>query len=91
VFHNIDKIPICNVPGVSDRLEEQVFGAWINFARSGNPGHPGLPDWPACKPGDEATMIFDRSCEVKHNHDNELIALHKRVAPKWRPGGVALH
>lgn len=40
-------------------LEERVFGAWINFARNGNPNHPGIPYWPACKPGDEATMIFD--------------------------------
>lgn len=86
VFHNTDKVPVCNLPGVSDELEEQVFGAWINFARSGNPNHAGLPNWPACKIGDEATMIFDKNCEVKHNFDNELIALHKKAAPKFAFG-----
>lgn len=86
VFHNIDKVPICNVPDVADKLEEQIFEAWIHFARYGNPNHPGLPEWPACKPGNEAVMIFDRHCEVKHNHDNGLIALHKKAAPKFRFG-----
>jgi para-nitrobenzyl esterase len=83
VFHNTDKVPVCNIPGVSEKLEEQVFNAWISFASSGNPGHAGLPSWPACKPGDEATMIFDRNCELKHNYDNELIKLHLKAAPKF--------
>ncbi|MEH7097172.1 carboxylesterase/lipase family protein [Neobacillus vireti] len=86
VFHNTDKVPICNVPDFSDKLEEQIFGAWINFAKSGNPNHQGLPEWLACKPGDEATMIFDNKCEVKHNHDNKLIALHIKAAPKFMFG-----
>jgi len=83
VFHNTDKVPICNVPDVTDKLENQIFEAWINFAKSGNPNHQGLPEWPACKPEDEATMIFDKHCEVKHNYDNELIALHVKAVPKF--------
>lgn len=83
VFHNTDKVLICNIPGISDKLEDQIFSAWVNFARNGNPNHPGLPNWPVCKPGYEATMIFDKNCEVKHNFDNELIDLHKKVAPKF--------
>ena len=90
VFHNTDKVPVCDIPGVSDKLEEQVFGVWINFARYGNPNLPGLPDWPECKPGDEATMIFDKSCEVKHNFDNELITLHTKAAPKFSFGGETI-
>lgn len=81
VFHNTDKVPICNEPGVSDKLERQMFGAWINFARYGNPNIPDLPFWPACEEEDEAVMIFDKKCEVRHNFDHELIALHKEVSP----------
>jgi Carboxylesterase type B len=92
VFHNTEKVPICNIPGISDKLEDQVFASWINFARYGNPGHPGLPKWPECEPGDEAVMIFDKTCELKHNFDNELIDLHVKAAPKFSFGGeTVLH
>lgn len=82
-FHNTDKVPVCNLPGVSDRLEEQVFRAFVNFAKYGDPSNAALPAWPACQKGDEACMIFDRECELKHNHDNELIELLDEVSPKW--------
>ncbi len=84
VFHNTEKIPYCNIPGVSDKLEEQMFNAWVQFARTGNPNHPGLPQWPACTPDDEAVMIFDKTCEVKHNFDAELVDLIAKTAPDFR-------
>jgi len=74
VFHNANKVEICNVPGVSDKLEKQVFMAFIQFARTGNPNHKDLPHWPAVTTEDEPTMIFDRSCEVRHNYDDALLA-----------------
>lgn len=81
VFCNTDKVVICNEPGVSDKLERQMFGAWVNFAKYGNPNMPELPLWPACEEDDEAIMIFDKKCEVRHNFDHELIALHKKAFP----------
>lgn len=84
VFHNIDRVPICNEPGVTDRLQERMCTAWVNFARYGNPSTPSLPEWPACTPGDEVTMIFDVNCEVRHNYDNKLMELmkgHMQKAP----------
>ena len=85
-FHNIDLVPVANVPGVSDKLQEQIFQAVMNFARTGNPNHPELPEWPVCKPDDEATMIFDRTCEVRHNFDDKLLPFHASVTPKFRFG-----
>lgn len=73
VFHNIDKVPVCNAGEASDKLEENVSGAWISFARNGVPSVDGV-EWPPCGPDDEATMILDEICEVRHNHDHELIA-----------------
>ena len=86
VFRNSCLVPVCNEPGVTDKLEEQVFGAWIAFARNGNPSHPALPDWPACKPGEEQVMVFDRECGVRRNFDAELIALHQKLAPPFSFG-----
>ena len=82
VFHNTDKVIVCNIPGVSDGLEDRMFGAWIQFARYGNPEYIGLPAWPACTPEDEATMIFDRTCELRHNHDHALMEVLMKTEPK---------
>jgi len=83
VFHNTALVPGCNEEGVTDLLEKQMCDAWLNFARTGKPSSEDLPEWPACVPGDEAVMIFDKTCEVRHNHDHELIALHKKITPAF--------
>ena len=83
VFHNIDRIAVCNVPGETDRLQERMATAWINFARYGSPETPSLPNWPACTLGDEATMIFDRTCEIRRNFDHELVK--KLVETEYNP------
>ena len=59
-------------------LADKMSMAWINFARSGNPNHARLPEWPAFSSENGATMIFDNTCEVRNHHDRELMAL---VAP----------
>lgn len=67
-----------------------MFSAWVNFAKYGDPNDPSLPQWPACKPGDEACMIFDEQCEVRHNHDNELIELHLSCTPNFGMGNIEI-
>lgn len=47
--------------------------AWINFARSGNPNAECLPEWPAYDSAEGATMIFNNECDVRYNHDKELM------------------
>jgi para-nitrobenzyl esterase len=56
-------------------LADKVSGAWINFARSGNPAHKGLPAWPAFNSINTATMHFDNKCEIKPQLDKDLFAL----------------
>ena len=45
-------------------LSERVMGAWLAFAREGDPSHAGLPDgrWPAYRPDERGTMILGREC-----------------------------
>lgn len=86
VFRNTCMVPVCNEPGVSDVLEDRVFGAWIAFAKHGDPNHSALPRWPASRPGEEQVMIFDRECSVRMNFDAQLIELHKELAPPFSFG-----
>jgi len=56
------------------KLADIVSGAWINFARFGNPSAKGLPTWPKyTKEG--ATMILDVDSEVKYHFDKELMEI----------------
>ena len=82
-FHNIDKVPVVNVDGISQQLQKKMFNALMNFVRFRTPSCEGLEMWTECKPGDEVTMLFDKNCEARHNFDTKLIELHYslKVAP----------
>ncbi|MBG03658.1 MAG: hypothetical protein CMM59_06225 [Rhodospirillaceae bacterium] len=57
-----------------DALQAEVMGAWIAFARSGNPNHAGLADWPAFNMKDRPTMIFAPPSHVLNNPKPEDLA-----------------
>lgn len=54
-------------------LGEKMSSAWLNFARTGNPNAEGLPQWDTFTKENGALMYFDNQCEMKYNHDKELI------------------
>jgi para-nitrobenzyl esterase len=56
-------------------LAAKTSDAWINFARSGNPNHKGIPTWPKFDANKTATMHFDNKCEVMPQMDKELFDL----------------
>jgi para-nitrobenzyl esterase len=56
-------------------LGAKVSQAFINFARSGNPNHAGLPKWEAVSGNRVPTMIFDDVCEQKINPDADELRI----------------
>ena len=58
-------------------LAEKMSGAWINFAKTGNPNYKNLPEWPAYNEDNTATMHFDLECKVNPQMDKELFELVK--------------
>lgn len=66
VFHNTELVPVCAFHGASE-LEERIFHAVMDFARTGNPG------WQESADTIENTMLFGPDCHVVQNHDHALI------------------
>lgn len=56
-------------------LADKMSSAWINFARTGNPNASGIPTWEPYTADKGATMIFNTKCEVKYNHDKQLLEI----------------
>jgi len=60
VFDHIDAMQHMNGAGKERyRLATAMSDAWVSFARTGNPSHPGLPPWRPFDPQRRATMVFN--------------------------------
>jgi para-nitrobenzyl esterase len=58
-------------------LQDRMSTAWTTFARTGNPNHKGLPNWPTFEMGKRATMILDKDCTVMsdpYGEERRLVA-----------------
>ncbi len=75
MFHNACYLEASYIPGVSEELQDAMTGAWVAFAKTGDPNHPGMPLWPPCTEKDIPCMQFDRVLNVAWNHDDELLPL----------------
>ncbi|MDO4163109.1 MAG: carboxylesterase/lipase family protein [Bacteroides sp.] len=74
VFNNVVRHASMTGGGEAARaLGDKVSDAWLNFARTGNPNVEGLPMWEPYTVEQGATMFFNDTCEVKYNHDKELL------------------
>jgi para-nitrobenzyl esterase len=77
VLNNVDEGKSMTGTG-QDRyaLQDKMSGAWAAFARTGNPNHKGLPNWPTFTAGKRATMIFNDECKVANDpYGEERVAL----------------
>lgn len=74
------------------KLANQISSAWVNLARTGNPNHKGLPEWPAYTADNKAIMVFDVPNHVEIDPGAELrkIVINPPGrgfgAPRRRPG-----
>ncbi len=82
VFDNLEAGKTFTGTGAAaQKLADQMSAAWVAFARSGNPNHAGIPQWPAFNADQRPTMVFN-STESRLVNDpgrEERTAL-KRIA-----------
>jgi len=51
------------------QMTRSMSGAWLEFARHGNPNNGSLPRWPAYEPERRSTLLFDTPCRVVDDPD----------------------
>jgi len=72
VFDNTAKFENMTGDGAEARaLAARMSQAWIQFARSGNPNHSGIPRWKPFDPATKGTMLFDNECAFCEHLDDE--------------------
>ena len=65
VFDNAAIVPMTGSRPDKAELTDAVSGAWIAFARNGDPSHAGLPAWRPYSAEQRNTMIFDVPCRAE--------------------------
>lgn len=62
VFGHPDQLWGDEKPTDADRHASDIIATyWTNFAKTGNPNGPGLPEWPAFSEADQQTMVLTAS------------------------------
>jgi para-nitrobenzyl esterase len=70
-FANPDTKVGMNTPA-AQQLARQLGGATIAFAKTGNPNHPGIPQWAPYNAQTRATMVFDTNTRLENDPNREL-------------------
>ncbi|MBR0087675.1 MAG: carboxylesterase/lipase family protein [Lachnospiraceae bacterium] len=72
MFHNALNVEGMIKEGVTERLQDEMAGAWAAFAKNGDPDHEKMIHWEAWDPRNKACMAFGDKTMLKINHDSML-------------------
>jgi len=66
MFDNVARAPHLTGPESAEThaMTEAMAGAWLAFARNGDPNHAGLPRWPTYDRAQRRTMLFETPARV---------------------------
>jgi para-nitrobenzyl esterase len=62
-------------------MADQIGGAWVAFARTGKPDHPGIPHWPPFNAADRPVMVFNTTSAVVDDPLSEVRLVLESLPP----------
>ena len=71
VFDTTESMPLTGERPDKPQLVDSVSGAWLAFAHTNNPSHPGIPEWEPYTLEKRATMILDVPCRLAYDPARE--------------------
>jgi para-nitrobenzyl esterase len=82
VFDNVD-IAKSELGEGKDRqpLADKMSGAWVAFAKAGNPNHKGIPNWAPFDAARRGTMVFNNECKFMNDpYKEERVVIAEATA-----------
>jgi para-nitrobenzyl esterase len=62
------------------KLGQAMADTWVQFARSGDPNHSGIPKWDAYSDEPGVNLIFDNRVHIVQHPDREELQLIRQGA-----------
>jgi para-nitrobenzyl esterase len=82
MLYSFDRVRAFVGPGPGPKqMADQMAGAWVAFARTGKPDHPGIPHWPAFDPAVRPVMDFNLKSKVVNDPLSEVRQVLSSMVP----------
>jgi len=72
--------PWLGAAGGARKLAHRVQEAWLAFAKTGHPGHAGLPYWPTYDTEKRQAMRLARSCRIQPDYGRRALDFGRALA-----------
>jgi para-nitrobenzyl esterase len=72
--------PWLGLAGGARKLAHRVQEAWLAFAKTGHPGHAGLPFWPTYDTEKRQAMRLAGSCGIQPDYGRRALEFHRSLA-----------
>lgn len=69
-------------------LSQAMAGAWVQFAKTGNPNRAGLPQWPAYHSPEYRAMEYGDEISIRSDADDPHVEFFRRVFETMRGSGL---